>query len=203
MIGYLIILSISKPRKSGPISNFLLGNIPCSMCKMISREIITLKSEDLTQTEIQETLIERCETLPTNSKSVCGIIVRDWFTKLYNSNSESKETCSFVCDGIEKIPIYKPLHDSKKIINPRKLKKPESLRMFDCNTCEMISAFVLEQAPGKIDENASNGFRKHCEELELFKDRCGIFTDESISRSIEYISQNMHPFEICTFYGMC
>jgi len=200
MLTLLLGTVVSAAQK--PITDFILGNIPCSMCRTITREIKDLRKQNLNKNEIQMMILEKCSQLPNVSRATCGIIAKDWFERLYNTNENARDTCSFVCKSDMHVPLYPQLRMAHKPVSRRKL-QPEPLRMFDCTTCQMIAGYVMEQAPGIADEDASERFRNHCAEIEMFKNRCGLFTSEAVSRAVQYLTDNLVPYEICNHYSMC
>ena len=191
MLNFLCFLVSSNK----PITEFLLGPGPCNVCNSVGNEI-QRNVNNLTKFELKDNALKYCQKLDKNEAAACSIIVKSHFDMFYQTRNNA-ETCSYLCNKDEK----KRKRPRIGIINSER--RQEALSMLDCNICEMVVGFALEQGKIMATSNAGKIFREQCADIQLYRDHCKIFTDEVALKMINHLVQNAHPFEMCTFFGYC
>lgn len=190
------VFSLSFESKT-PILDYFKSDKPYSLCNAIKSNATLLKEKKFNKYEIKEFISENCQKYDKLNKGMCKIFVNNWFdhildTKLEDSCQFSKETKRNTKDIKHKI-----------IRKPRKT-HPEPLSVLDCTICEMVVGFVIEQGTGTIaTPKTGEIIRNKCKEVASIKDHCSIFTEDVVSSMISHLASNLHPFELCTFYGSC
>jgi len=182
-----------------PVKQFHDGPIPCGICGTLNMQSRSLKRKGYKESQIQDILLQECNVLNNYSRAACQVIVKDWFQVVMD---ESPRACKPICQNKSMVRIHK-LDSAFAKFNKDKVIKPTPLGIIDCNICEVIVSFALEHGPGRTNDQVSEIFRQECKKLDLYKERCGVFTDEVVARTMEFITGSLHAFEICTFYGQC
>ena len=155
-----------------------------------------MKKNQTTYREIKDKMLQICKKYDKLDDASCSLIIRSHFNDLYYSKNNTK-ACDFVCSNYKVFEFYVPVHAK------RKAKKSEALSMIDCNICEMVVGFAVEQGTLISTANTGKIFREQCKEVPLLKEHCHIFTDEIANKMVDHLLTNTHPFEMCTFFGYC
>ena len=173
------------------------ANAQCGIC----RRIRAMAKRDTSSTieDFQKYINEKCETMDNSTRGLCKIIALDWVNHIRTAKTD-KEACSFACKNSQH-SFHE--HKAKKSIKPRASRQMEPLGLLPCDACVTIVDISMTLAPEFIGNFDVNIFRKACTQIEMFADRCHLFTDEVFANVIQYVLQNLSPYELCVQYGMC
>lgn len=180
-----------------PITDYLLGERPYQLCKEFRSNATTFLKKSKNKFEVMLNSRVDCNKLDKNDKAMCTIFVNNWFDHILDEKIE--DSCIFTKEKETKSTKIR----IKSFRKPRQTgMKP--LSVLDCNICEMVVGFVLEQGTGTLaTPKTYEIIQNKCKEVKTIKDNCGIFTEEVVNSMVEYLASNVHPFELCTFYGSC
>ena len=194
---YLLLQITLLARSETPITDYLKSESPCTVCHGLNQKIhLEVQKNESTQRQLKDKMLQLCKEYDKLDDATCSLIIRSHFNDLYYSHNESK-ACDFVCSNYKVFQFYVPVNAKKKE------KKAEALSMIDCNICEMVVGFAVEQGTLISTANTGKIFREQCKEVPLLKEHCHIFTDEIANKMVDHLLTNTHPFELCTFVGYC
>ena len=195
---FFLILSLALSHKT-PTEAFR-AHAQCRIC----RRIRETAKRDTTSTiqDFQKYISEKCETMDNSTRGLCKILALDWVDHIRSAKTD-KEACDFAC----RRPFPKHgknfTHKGQQRKHPRPARQIEPLGLLPCDACVTIVDISMSLAPEFLGNFDVNIFRKACQQIEMFQDRCHLFTDEVFANVIQYILQNLSPYELCVQYGMC
>lgn len=198
------------------------NEIPCKLCKEIKNDMLM---RNLRYEEISKYTNETLTKYSQSDRSIRGlvkILSKYWFEEMLNSSTE--DSCSFVCDksrsGLDRTRINEKMRHIKKVFHHRFSKtfknrpqivkadnnKPIALSKthLGCDECVILVDLMLQLGPSYISYNMKNGLLYDaCTSIELLNNHCSIFSHESNSRFIQYMAENLNPYEICVATNAC
>ena len=164
----------------------------CRICKR-ARE---LAKRDTMSTfgELKKYISKKCEALPNSTRGLCEIISSDWLEYIRDAKTD-EEACVFACKNVK--------GKAEIAGKPRTAKHMEPLGLLPCDACVTIVDISMTLAPDYLGNFDVNHFRTACTQIEMFADRCHLFTDEVFANVVQYVLANLSPYELCVQYGMC
>lgn len=186
-----------------PITDYVQSHGSCKLCKSISLIATKFGNEGISMATALASLEQYCSLIPNkNAKTMCNMILTDEFENIWEMNENFCSTSAYCHEGSENIAPCKRLlkiADSGSVHRP--VAKP--LGILDCDICEMIVGFCLENVPSISSSTAADLIRKDCAVIPEFKKHCKILTDEMVSNLLDFLASNLHASEICSFYSQC
>lgn len=142
--------------------------------------------------KMQEPLLNRCSQMPKGSVPLCQIIATDWFDHILDSANLSNG-CKFACNSSVKIgKQYRP-----SVHRPKALSAAH-----DCSICKLVAEIGYSFAKDEVMPEI-NPIRESCMMIEMFRDRCFLFTDEKTTTVTDYMVENFDFEELCNMIGAC
>lgn len=178
--------SFSKPS----IVEALESGEHCTICQDFYTR---LHSVDFIKAKnFQDELYKSCSSKPLTSKRLCQVIASDWFHDILSAkNMESG--CRFACNS----SLKEHHHARPRVLRPI----PQS--DIPCGTCLMVAQYGMHLYLEEAMAETINPFYEACIRVEMFQDRCHLFTDEKYHKIAEHVVNGMHEDDLCNAYGLC
>ena len=193
---------LKNTRTKTTVTDYLKSEVPCEVCYGLNEKVyIEAEKNRSTTREIKDQMLQLCKNYDKPGDAVCSLIVKTHFNDLYNSHNQTSG-CDFTCSRQKIFSFYLPV-DAKRRPSPTPVPESKPLSIIDCNICEMVVGFAVEQGTLISTANTGKIFREQCKQVPVLKDHCDIFTDEIANKMVDHLLQNTHPFEMCTFFGYC